>query len=939
VGIVSCTFSNYPKFCQQKLNRHTQIRFVLDLTHMEQQSWILPLEKISADEIGRAGHKAVHLAALLQHGFEVPTGICVATEAYDFFVLTNGLQPLLLAVLMDLTSNAQLVPKVSQEIQTQFLSLPMPEELEKFLKHVFESFAPGEFGLAVRSSATAEDLPAASFAGQQETYLGIKTEEDFLKALVRCWASLWSERSITYRLRHGLNPISASMAIVLQQMLNPDYAGVVSSSYPISEGEREILVEVVPGLGEGLVEGNLSPDRYLIARRPPHKIIRKTQESKDKAYVVAEKGGTQLKSIQAVVPLNENLLTQLARDSMRIESIFKRPVEIEFAIVADKIFYLQARPVTVVHDTKLKLFYGSPEVEDALQGKLTVWTDYKLRETMPYPLAPLAWNFWNYEVFPALITAMTGMHDSHELFPYFHFIDRINGRLFWNLNVLLAGPFTAFLLKKKFEKLDTEANGQLTQILRSSEFHPVKVPKKWQYLRIRFGVYLRLAKIYFHWRKYFDVNLGWQELKNFEERLESEKRDPSSFNELEILNEVSRYIRTLALELFKMAGWIVMGSVAFANLRRISLPWTGIPATHYLEGLEKDPSIESALELWQLAQKAGGIKNLLPNMVDFDEERFKKELSKTENGKEFLNELNEFLEKHEDGSVRELDLLAPRWKEDPAFVVQMIKNYCNHDPNSASPVQKWEELKKKEAKTTELGLRRVQQGFLNKLRFWRQSAFRITVAVSQAHMPFRSAVEHNCVRILQYAREMYLVIGERMKANDLIQNKEDVFYFSFPELKHILRGKEEAEDLEEVILRRKSEWQYYLPQTPPSVITNQDPGPGKRKTIILKRQLEGLGVSAGREKGKAHILREPWEEATLNEGEILILPFMDPGWTPLLLTAGGLVVESGDILGHGAIAARELAIPAVFQVRNATQLIRNGDQVLVDADNGVVRLL
>ncbi len=906
---------------------------------MAHPSWILPLEKIASDEIGRAGHKAIHLSALLQHGFEVPPGVCISTEAYDFFVLNNGIQPLLLAVLMDLTSNAQLVPKVSQEIQTQFLSLPLPEELDKFLRGLFASFPPGESGLAVRSSATAEDLPAASFAGQQETYLGIKDKEEFLKAVVRCWASLWSERSITYRLRHGLNPISASMAVVLQQMLNPDYAGVVSTSYPVSDGEREILIEAVPGLGEGLVEGNLAPDRYVIARRPPHKIIRQSQEPQSKAYAVAKGGGTELKTIAGVTPLKEQLLTRLARDSMRIESIFKRPIDIEYAIVADKVFYLQARPIVVVHDTSLKVFYGSPQVEDALQGKLTVWSDHKLREAIPYPLAPLAWNFWNYEVFPALITAMTGIHESNELFPYFHFVDRINGRLFWNLNALLAGPVTGFLLKRKLESMDKGSNGQLTQLLRSPEFHPVKIPGKWEYWRIRSRAIVRLAKIYLNWRTYFDVQRGWEELKRFEQRLESEKRTPSGLNDLEILNEVSRYVRTLAPELYKMAGWILMGGVAFSNLNRISLPWTGIPASHFLEGLEKDPSIETALDLWRLAAKARGIRTLLPMISDFDRERFEKELSETKEGKLFLKEFDEFLQRHPDGSVRELDLLAPRWKEDPAFIVQVIRNYCNHDPDSPSALQRWEELRKDKVEISNLGSRRVQEGFLNKVRVWRQSVFRITLAVSQAHMPFRTALENNCVRVLQYAREMYLEIGERMKAEDLIQNKEDVFYFSFPELKQILKGKEEAEDLEEVILRRKSEWQYYLPQTPPSIVTNQEPSTVKRKKVIIKRNLDGMCISRGRAKGKARVLREPWEYANLNQGEILVLPFMDPGWTPLLLTAGGLVLETGDILGHGAIAARELGVPAVSRIINATQVIRNGDQILVDADNGVVRLL
>lgn len=856
---------------------------------MEHQSWILPLEKINSEEIGRAGHKAFHLSVLIQHGFEVPTGICLTTEAYEFFVLNNGIQPLLLAVLMDLTSNPQLVPKVALEIQTQFLSLPLPDELEKFLRETFQSFPPGEHGLAVRSSATAEDLPAASFAGQQETYLGIKKEEEFLKAVVRCWASLWSERSITYRLRHGLNPIAASMAIVLQQMLNPDYAGVVFTSYPVSEGDSEILIEVVPGLGEGLVEGNLSPDRYLIARRHPHKLIRQTSETQEKAYRIAEGGGTYLEKVSGMMPVKESLLTQLAGDSMRIESIFKRPEDIEYAIVNDKIHYLQARPITVVHDTRLKVFYGSPQVEDALQGKLVVWTDYKLREMIPYPLAPLAWNFWNYEVFPALIHSIMNIHESHPLFPYFHFIDRINGRLFWNLNVLLAGPMTGFLMKRKFQKVDAGFNGgPLSHLLKSPGFQPVKVKPKSQYWRIRLGAYLRLFGIYLDWKKYFDSQLGWAELRKVENILESEKRDPSGLNELEILNEVSRYVRALVPELFKLEGWMLLGGLAFSNLRKVSPAWTGIPAMHFLEGLEKDPSIEAALDLWEVAQKARPVQHLLPAIPEFDEETFEEKLNKTKEGKAFLTELHAFLERHEDGSVRELDLLAPRWKEDPAFVVQVIRNYCNHDPESPSPVQKWEESKKLKKETTELGLKRVQEGFFNKLRFWRRLVFNTILAVSQEQMPFRSAVEYNIVRVLQYAREMYLEIGERMKAKDLIQNREDVFYFSFPELKQILRGKEEAEDLEEVILRRKSEWQYYLPQTPPSVITNQEPGTGKRKKVVVKRQLEGLGVSRGKAKGRARILREPWEHAILNEGEILVLPFMDPGWDAVVANCRGI---------------------------------------------------
>jgi hypothetical protein len=236
----------------------------------------------------------------------------------------------------------------------------------------------------------------------------------------------------------------------------------------------------------------------------------------------------------------------------------------------------------------------------------------------------------------------------------------------------------------------------------------------------------------------------------------------------------------------------------------------------------------------------------------------------------------------------------------------MIQNYCNHKPESPSPVEKWEELRRKKNEITELGLRRVQEGFLNKLRFWRRLTFQVTLAVSQEHMPFRCAVEYNCVRMLKYAREMYLEIGERMKAKDLIQNREDVFYFSFPELKQILKGREEAEDLEEVILRRKSEG--ILPATNTSFHGYQpEPSMPKRKRTSSNEKSKA-GSSVWKAKRKGYVVAG---DSGLNEGET----WYCPSWIPCL----ALLLTAGDLYGLRRFwlrrdCCRELGIPA-FQIR------------------------
>jgi phosphohistidine swiveling domain-containing protein len=342
--------------------------------------FIVPLEQLGRDDLDLAGGKGANLGELVQAGFTVPKGFVVTTDAYDFMLKETGLGRTIAATLKEEG------PTAGSTIREAFLAADVPPEIEQEIVEVYRDLLAAG-AVAVRSSATAEDLPEAAFAGQQDTFLNVVGEQALLDAVRRCWASLWTDRAIAYRERQGIDQQTAKLAVVVQQMVPAEVAGVMFTADPVTGARDEIVIDASSGLGEAVVSGQVTPDRFVLRKRWWGWSITERREGKREVMIRARSGGgtEHLKGSEAVdVPaLPDRALRRLARLGAAVEDHFGRPQDIEWAWATGKVSILQARPITAL-----------PEPAPRLSRPMQLWAGIltELLPDRPYPLEVTTWG-------------------------------------------------------------------------------------------------------------------------------------------------------------------------------------------------------------------------------------------------------------------------------------------------------------------------------------------------------------------------------------------------------------------------------------------------------------------------------------------------------------------------------------------------------------------
>ncbi len=882
-------------------------------------AWIKHFTEINDDDLPLVGGKGLNLGRLAKAGFLVPPGFCVTTAAYREFGRGDAfVVPI---------QNA--VPHLLANLHAEIL-------------HTYHQL--GVDRIAVRSSATAEDLPDASFAGQQDTFLNVSGESELLEKIEACWASLWSARAVAYRREHGIDGATVAMAVVVQAMIDPEVSGVMFTVNPLQSpppygppwtgdrgtassgreagGRDEIVIESNWGLGESVVSGEVTPDHFVVSRETGE-LIRETVATKRK--MITRDGIQEVPIDQRDIPsLRHEQMAELAKIGMQVEALYGTPQDIEWAFADGKFYLLQARPITTLPPPPAG---GRPprgrggdaaQIEqlrrqeiEALEKRAdeggTVWSRFNLSEVLPAPL-PMTW-----EIIRKFMSGTGGFGLTYRDLGFLPsprvdkegVLDLICGRIYFNLSREAELYFHGFPLEHNFEQLKRDPQKAIypqatTNIKRSTPSFWFKLP---YYIVKMVAAEHKMKRI----RVDFDKTLTEKIIPEFERYIERQWSIPlGEMPDEQVIAKFQEWREKTLNEFAKDAlKATVFAGLSYQRLEASLRKCVGEEDTENLArvlitGLEGDLTIETNLKMWAVAQG---------------------ELA-----------LDDFLERYGHRAVGEFELAQPRWREDSSYVERMVESFrANPDANPMVHLEaqkaKREEAEKKlaAALANKSNTSPARGGTGGDRRQIEQE-----LAFTQRYMPFRETSKFYLMLGYELIRKALLELDGRYQLDG------GIFYLTPDELDRLITG----EDLRPVIAGRKEKRAHLLRIELPDVLYSDALNRiGEPPSIEAKTELKGLGVSVGVATGEACVLLNPIDAQIAETGYVLVCPSTDPGWTPLFLHASALVMERGGMLSHGAVVAREYGIPAVVNVTAATQRIRPGQRLRVDGVRGVVSIL
>lgn len=860
-------------------------------------SLTLPLADLRTTDRPRVGGKAANLGALLRAGLPAPKGFVVTTEAFRRFQAACPESEALLVALEALApEEIERGAALAARMRAQLAATPVPPEVEAAVRAAFERLWPGAAGalVAVRSSATAEDLPGASFAGQQDTFLNVRAPGELADRLRACWGSLFTDRAVLYRAKNRIAHRTAVMAVIVQEMALAQRAGVLFTADPLTGDRGRVVVEGVAGSGEALASGRAAPERAVLDKRTGRRLE------------------------EAVGPLlDDRLLADLLALARRAETLLGAPQDIEWAFDGARLFLLQSRPITAL---PVKTF------EDR-----QVWTRSNVGEVLPDVVTPLTWSIVN-DFLKILLDGSLGRlgvrFEGHPI------VTRIAGRVYFNANLFVA--FLRSFPGMRRVKLTDIFGGDEDRLAEAGwiRFEPGDLPD----LQVRPWRVLLHLPLFLVWLLGHTPRRGERFLADMRRGLDVMQRtELSSLSDAALFARV-RAFRTSMSEQADAVFAAGAGIGYFGPLRHICRRWlgdeSGALANRLLTGVGGMESAEAGIDLWRLAACARArpaVEAAILAGAPWPE------ITGGAEGAAFLDRWQRFMDRHGHHARGEIELLNARWRESPDYALDLVRSYLRgmrDAPSDASDPLRAIERRAAEREALVADCRRRLRNPLKRLVFDRARRG------VQRGLVFRENVKSQAVRLIAEMRRAALDLGERFVRRGLLAEREEVFFLYLEELSALVAGEAPA-DLAERIARRRAEHAVNLTLSPPSVVVGRfDPlaAVAPRRDDRAK-VLRGLAVSAGTAEGPARVVLRADAEARVLPGEILVAPFTDPGWTPYFLPAAGIVMDLGGMLSHGSIVAREYGIPAVVNVGRATQTIRTGQRVRVEGDTGRVVLL
>ncbi|RBL90091.1 phosphoenolpyruvate synthase [Chitinophaga flava] len=862
-------------------------------------SYILGFQEVDKTKLAMVGGKGANLGELSRiEEVQVPDGFCISTEAFRRIMEeTPSIYELLDRLSLLKTEDREKIAELSRELRSVIEGVTIPEDISEEISH--HLFRLGEKNAyAVRSSATVEDLPAASFAGQQDTYLNIIGKAAILQHVSRCWASLFTERAVTYRLQQGFDHRKVYLSVLIQKMVFPQAAGILFTADPVTSSRKVVSIDAGFGLGEALVSGLVNADSYKVSNG---KIIDKKISTKKLAIYAVKEGGTRQQALepewQNSQVLTDEQILQLERIGRKIEAHFGHPQDIEWCWADDTCYIVQSRPITTL--------YPIPETNDAENH---VYVSVGHQQMMTDPIKPLGLSFF-------LLFTPARMRTA-------------GGRLFVDVAPNLSTPAGREYLLNTIGQSDPLIKDALLIIMEREDFIKENEEPDAKSHPPRLDLQATIEN---------DPAIVADLIKCCETSLEGLKQNIQGKSGPGLFDFIREDLQQLRKTMFDAGSIrvIIAAINASAWINERMNAWLGEKnvADKLSQSVPNNITSEMGLALMDVADVIRPYREVTDYLQHVKDENFLDGLIQFEGGQEIRDTLYAYLNKYGMRCAGEIDFTKPRWSEKPATLISMIlSNIRNFEPGAGK--RKFEQ-----------GLEEAfskEQSLLERLKLLpdgeqKADETKRKIDLIRNFSGYREYPKYSIVNHYFVYKQALLKEAEQLVQAGTIQEKEDVYYLTFEEFQEVVR----TNKLDyQIISKRKEEYKWYEKLTPPRVITSDGEiitGKYKRENIPAEA-IAGLPVSSGIIEGRARVILN-MEDAELEEGDILVTAFTDPSWTPLFVAIKGLVTEVGGLMTHGAVIAREYGLAAVVGVENATRLIKDGQRIRVNGTGGYVEIL
>ncbi len=896
-------------------------------------SLILKISEADASMISITGGKGANLGELAQTGFPVPEGFCITTAAWDLFLRGIPEKP-------DFTGEENHIRELSSRYRHILREAPFPVEVSQALEAVLQETGLDEY-YAVRSSATAEDLPGFSFAGQQDTYLNIKGRDALEKNIQKCWASLFTERAVMYRYRNGFSQKSVKLAVVVQKMIAADASGILFTADPLSGSRNIITIDAGFGLGETLVSGLINPDSYTVDKKRCDLLSVDVKEKKIALYTDRQ-GGTQKitldkeKALSRV--LSDSQIKELCTLACRVEDHFQSPQDIEWGMEHNRFYLLQARPVT----TLFPLPHSPRGRKDH-----RIFISLGHVQVMTAPISPMGRSVIKLFL-PFGRPKVPGMYN-----PY---ITEAGERIYTDITPLLSRKFLRKRYPSILEGIDPLLGRGVQEALSKPEvLDAIRRSEKKIRFRPLLAIILKMVPEII--KGYFAVGPVERAAKvtgDLEESLSLlETRCSSVASLYERLILLRDYTENYVEKVYPLLGSILPALVSWKFINKYMKEWTsGGDVEEALRAVERGlvGNITTTMDL-----ETGDLANLLsdnPLLVALFKsgpvtpERIK-EGREIEGSQLFYRYWDRFMKRFGMRGMGEFDIRNKRWKDSPGSFVTMLLSQVSRD-EKGSHRRHFESLTAKAQEAASFLCSKARQSAPQFAGMRRERRIKKLLSLYRGYMPLREHGKYYLMRLFDIMRRQILTSADEFISKGILSERDSVWFLEYNELLGIehtierngLLSSKETALLNEKIVERKKRFEDSMTLDPPRVILGDGtiPRPSYATEGFPPEALIGAGVSAGIAEGKARVIRDPESESLL-PGEILVAPFTDPAWTPLFINAAAVVIEVGGKMTHGSVIAREYGIPAVVSLPDVTTIIQTGQKLRVNGDKGYVLII
>ncbi|MBM3244324.1 MAG: hypothetical protein FJZ15_00830 [Candidatus Omnitrophica bacterium] len=878
------------------------------------------------ETIKSIGGKALGLHELKKLGINVPVWTTITSSVFKQVCASDRQMAQLIA-------QENIRPEEKAAIIRNYLkSIALNDAYQKVLSEVWNKIsAGGRRAVAVRSSAADEDSKVLSFAGQMDSFLNIRNFDAFLNAVRNCWVSLFGERAVLYRIQNKIDPWVSQIAVVIQQMIESEISGVIFSANPLTGNTKEMMVSSTWGLGEGLVSGALDADTFILNSNG--EIIKSEIAEKKQKITYSQVGGTAAIEVatnkQSVLSLNKKQLKELHKMAQKVQDFKGMPMDIEFGIENNRIYLLQARPIT-----NLKKY-----------AEFNVWDNSNIVESYSGVTTPLTFSFIRRAYFAVYwqfcqtigLDKKTILKNTHV---FENMLGLIQGRVYYNLLnwYRLVSLMPGFKYNKRFMEqmmglqvikdfnVEKEPSGKL-------EKYFVQLPRL-----LKVGAQMILAHMQLQ-RKITEFHANFRKIYSHYSQVDYSHLTPIEM--LAIYRELEKEV------LWKWKAPITNdfeAMIFYGLLKNLTIKWgldpQGVLQNDLLCGEGGIKSTQVTTQLFHLASSIERDARLKSAFLEVSPEVALERLKNDPLFSAVKEKFETYLKEYGVRCINEMKLESVSIKDNPIFCIATIQNYLR---NTVPDPAKQEEHERAIRQKAENELREKLKGqriffVIPKLSLYRW-------VLTNARRAIKNRENQRFCRTEAYSliRTIMRAIGKQWQDQGIIDNTEDIFYLEIDEIWSFIEGKPICADLKKQITLRKEEFERYKAVTLPDHIEAY--GEIDINTILVEPAevssgglIRGLGCCAGIVEKEVCVVFAPDTNLRLN-GEIMVAKQTDPGWVVLFPSIGGLIVEKGSMLSHSAIVAREMGIPAVVGVKQATKILSTGDRVLLNGAEGTIKIL